>query len=308
MLMLANRLLRIGEHQTDSDNSYRNYIDSQGPKPKGAVNPPSTYARRSSKVVDEFLHARMADRLDLWMGCGFPRSGTTWVCRILSGYLNLPFTKRRTFPAVRRSVLHSHLAYHDRVDQCFYVYRDGRDVMISQYFNRWRVMQDPNHPGSAGWQAFFADLYGPAFDPGDVRGNLARFLESNFANPFSTPLNWPEHVRSWMQPQHERVAYLRYEDMLEDPFEPVRAGLNRFLDGPVDDVKLRSVIDQVSFAKASGRRPGEEAANDYFRKGVSGDWRNHFNREAAEIFAAHAGETLVELGYEVDQSWVAACS
>ena len=40
------------------------------------------------------------------------------------------------------------------------------------------------------------------------------------------------------------------------------------------------------------------------RKGVAGDWRNHFTPEAAHVFDSIAGELLVESGYEPDRSWV----
>ena len=54
----------------------------------------------------------------------------------------------------------------------------------------------------------------------------------------------------------------------------------------------------------TGRRPGEEARGEFARKGVSGDWENHFTRAAAEVFDSYAGNALVELGYEQNSSWV----
>ncbi|MGH2702418.1 MAG: sulfotransferase domain-containing protein [Actinomycetota bacterium] len=40
-----------------------------------------------------------------------------------------------------------------------------------------------------------------------------------------------------------------------------------------------------------------------FRKGVIGDWRNHFTEEHTRAFKDLAGEQLVELGYERDLDW-----
>ncbi len=40
-----------------------------------------------------------------------------------------------------------------------------------------------------------------------------------------------------------------------------------------------------------------------FRKGVIGDWRNHFRAEHREIFKAVAGDVLIDLGYERDSDW-----
>ena len=40
------------------------------------------------------------------------------------------------------------------------------------------------------------------------------------------------------------------------------------------------------------------------RKGIVGDWKNYFNKEAREIFNHYAGDQLIKLGYEKDRSWV----
>lgn len=40
-----------------------------------------------------------------------------------------------------------------------------------------------------------------------------------------------------------------------------------------------------------------------FRKGKIGDWRQHFTAEHKAAFLKHAGDLLIELGYEKDRSW-----
>lgn len=46
--------------------------------------------------------------------------------------------------------------------------------------------------------------------------------------------------------------------------------------------------------------------SETFRKGLIGDWTNHFTDDHVEAFKAEAGEWLVELGYEDDLDWTAA--
>ena len=53
----------------------------------------------------------------------------------------------------------------------------------------------------------------------------------------------------------------------------------------------------LSFKAQAGRAAGEENAKSYLRKGVAGDWRNHFSDEAEAVFERHAGEALRRLGY-----------
>ena len=59
----------------------------------------------------------------------------------------------------------------------------------------------------------------------------------------------------------------------------------------------RSCTESASFEKMSGRRPGQEDATSHLRKGVVGDWREHFDDEISFRFESIAGYLLTELGY-----------
>ncbi len=56
--------------------------------------------------------------------------------------------------------------------------------------------------------------------------------------------------------------------------------------------------------RQSGRFPGQENKKSFMRKGLVGDWHNYFTQEARELFAHYAGDELILLGYEQDQTWV----
>jgi hypothetical protein len=72
----------------------------------------------------------------------------------------------------------------------------------------------------------------------------------------------------------------------------------------IEDWRVEMAVEKFSMQRATGRRPGEEDRSTLIRKGVVGDWVNHFSREAAVAFDRVAGETLVALGYEADRAWV----
>lgn len=55
--------------------------------------------------------------------------------------------------------------------------------------------------------------------------------------------------------------------------------------------------------RARGRTQGDENEHSHYRKGVHGDWINHFTPHAVEVFKERFGEILVKLGYEDDQDW-----
>jgi hypothetical protein len=40
-----------------------------------------------------------------------------------------------------------------------------------------------------------------------------------------------------------------------------------------------------------------------FRKGKSGDWKQHFSEDNKRLFKVKAGDVLIRLGYEKDNEW-----
>lgn len=251
---------------------------------------------------------RWGDALGMWVGAGFPKSGTVWLCQLVGGYLDIPHPRQYALPIAMESVIHTHGAYHPRLPRCVYLYRDGRDVMVSLYFFSMRLMDDPTHPRTAMIRRRrYERALGPGFDPDDVVANLPRFIELEMTDPLGTDVNWAGHIDQWYRPGRPNVAYLSYEGLLADPARAVRGGLEPFLGEPVDEARLRATIDRYDFALMSGRRRGDEDKGAFLRKGVAGDWRRCFSREAAEVFDHYAGATLVTLGYEPDHAWVRDC-
>jgi hypothetical protein len=59
----------------------------------------------------------------------------------------------------------------------------------------------------------------------------------------------------------------------------------------------------IAEAAAALARKTWSAKSSTFRKGVIGDWRNHFTEEHKSIFKELAGQQLIELGYERDLKW-----
>ena len=67
---------------------------------------------------------------------------------------------------------------------------------------------------------------------------------------------------------------------------------------------IEEITEKLSFKKlAGGRKKGQENIKSHYRKGVHGDWKNHFNQEHIEYFKVHYNDLLIKLGYEFSDTW-----
>jgi hypothetical protein len=97
---------------------------------------------------------------------------------------------------------------------------------------------------------------------------------------------------------------LKYEDLLvRDEEILARVLLDECL-LPASRDYLGKVVAANRFeARTGGRKPGAEDLGSHERKGVAGDWKNHFTDRVAKAFKERYGELLVATGYEADDRW-----
>jgi hypothetical protein len=234
----------------------------------------------------------------MWVGCGYPKSGTVWLCQLLSAYLDLPHPRRYRVPVAMPSVLHAHWLPNERLPRTVYIVRDGRDVMVSLYFYEVRLANSPLNPRAArSRQERFNRILGPRADLSDVRSNLARFVEAEMEQPAWMSATWQSHVDAWLQVPPERAAVVRYEDLLQDVQVALAPALEQLTHGPVDLAYLRMAGERFEFARQAGLASAHEGRGPYLRKGISGDWKNYFDSDAERVFEQAAGQTLKRLGY-----------
>lgn len=282
------------------------------------------YARVWSKNITVWLAHNLGDVFGFVYIGGYPKSGTSWVAQQVASYLNLPFIKPsppvpQSFP----SIVHHHWNYHPSIDRSIYVIRDGRDAMVSSYMNTMKnyvrmeeTFDNLNKLNPARNLVLYLGnyseiyrrirgLYGKSFDPWDIHQNLPKFIEMEMKDPFrwAVKLPWPQHVQTWRQ-KSKQTTFIKYEDMLVDPVTVLSDSLEHYLGKEVDRRDLANIVERFSFKRMTGRNPGTENRQSFVRKGISGDWLNHFSREACQVFDHYAGDVLVELGYEPDHAWV----
>jgi hypothetical protein len=185
-----------------------------------------------------------------------------------------------------------------------HVIRDGRDVAISAKHHVW------NRSVDAGG---IHDLEAQDLATRDAyRSDPAAFQRSGrgiFSAAWlaGTAREWAGMIRhARMDGQEllgERYLEVRYEEMLADPVGSTRDVL-AFLDADVGGSAVQTCVEQASFERATrGRTRGDERPTEFLRNGLAGQWKDVFTAEDRTVFKREAGDLLIELGYEADESW-----
>lgn len=248
-----------------------------------------------------FMWHFMQKKLGLMLVSEFPKSGGTWFCQMLSDVSNVPF-QRNVNAKLIKSVLHGHLLFRPRMNKAIIVLRDGRDVMVSAYFH---FLFQRNEGGELSIGAQYHRKHLQFQDYDDIKTNLPKFMEhmfTNFAQKNMTHFSWSESVYN-IEDNRDRLLVVKYEELLQSPKECLKRAL-KFYDLEVpDEKKIDDIVEKYSFKNVTKRKQGQEDRKSFVRKGISGDWKNHFTEEACQVFKKYGGEALVLAGYEKDLSW-----
>lgn len=254
----------------------------------------------SARITHQVV-LRRGRSLGMYVGCGFPKSGTVWLCQLLGTSLGIPFPRNYQSPVMMESVIHAHWRWDRRLPPTAYIRRDGRDVIVSLYFHYLRAMgMDRNPLGRRRLDQRLAHVWGNG-DPTDIRANLPRFIETELRSPLASPLPWHQHVADWWD--RPRVSQVSYEALLANPETELARMVGELTGAEPDPAVVGATVRRYAFKHAAGRAAGTEDRSSFLRKGEVGDWRNHFSREAGEVFDQMAGLELVELGYAENRNW-----
>ena len=259
--------------------------------------------RRASNKATKAIGMYAGGQFPMFFVTEYPKSGGTWLARMVSDAMQVPFPQHYVLPIGFKAVVQNHWRYSHRLRHVFYLYRDGRDVMTSFFFHRMRTIRNRSEANWEGVQKRAERLFGAGFDADDTVSLLPRFIEHEFVQPRGARTNWRDHVMQWFDPARPGVAYLSYEMLRTNPRLTLKRAIETVTEREIDDWRIESAVDRNSMERQTGRRAGQEDRSHFVRRGVVGDWRNHFTREAADVFNDLAGEALVMLGYEDDTRW-----
>jgi sulfotransferase 6B1 len=166
-----------------------------------------------------------------------------------------------------------------------FVYRDPRDMIVSHVF--YATDMQPGHAMHRYYKETLTtneDRINFAINGVQVDGFVMRGVNARY----EAYLGWLE------QPD---VLCLRFEDLILRQDEAI-TWLIDYLEtrGYQPQLTRKEAVDRIKTA-INPQRSGT------FRKGIPGNWRDHFTEENKRVFKEKAGELLIHLGYEADFSW-----
>nr|XP_028595849.1 sulfotransferase family cytosolic 2B member 1-like isoform X1 [Podarcis muralis] len=227
----------------------------------------------------------------------YPKSGTTWMQEILTliyskgdpqpaknipNWTRNPWLEHTYFSKILREtegprLLTTHLPYRvlsaslrkAKPKQVIHLTRNPKDVAVS-FYHFCRMAK------------FFPD-------PGTFDEFLLNFLDG--AVHYGS---WFEHTRGWLSCKEELdVFYITYEELHQD-LEGSVERLSAFLDCPLQPGQMASIQKHCSFASMRNNTmvngtlvPHEimdPSKSQFMRKGIVGDWKNHFSPLQIEMF------------------------
>ncbi|CAL9698334.1 unnamed protein product [Knipowitschia caucasica] len=230
----------------------------------------------------------------------FPKSGTNWALEVVPlvlsggepGLVGSVPTWERTAAIGHKSALHmdldawpsphvcnTHFRY-DAMPESFYqvkpkvinVMRNPKDILISMFYFNNNTVYHPTKDSLTEFQH--------------------KFLEGHVA--FSS---WFDHVKSWLNAEDKsHILYLTYEEMAQDLRQAVKR-VGEFFEKRLDDEAVDKIADMCCFESMKKNNSTRDRTNcnvapklpaldysKYYRKGITGDWRNHLSEEQAQQF------------------------
>ncbi|XP_073492134.1 sulfotransferase 1C4-like [Aquarana catesbeiana] len=224
----------------------------------------------------------------------FPKAGTTWMQEIadlilLQGdveqsmrapcFIKVPFLDLNVKPippGVEAAanmpsprLLKTHMpikllppSFLEKNTKVIYVARNAKDCMVSYYYFQ---LMNKGLPDPGTWNEYFS-----TFLAGDV--------------PWGS---WFDHVIGWWKAKDkQRILYIFYEDMVEDPKREIKK-IIEFLEKDVSDEVLEKILYHTSFEVMKDNPMAnysvlssqlmDQSVSKFMRKGKVGDWKNHFS-------------------------------
>lgn len=229
----------------------------------------------------------------------YPKSGTTWlrflIFQLMTGEAGDFERVNQAIPGVGRHgaaprllrgtgrLIQTHEPHRPAYEKAIYIIRDGRDVVISEYYYHLMLRYwDPRRPFDQFFDRFIA-------------GKVNRYGD------------WKRHVSCWLEAAEastNEIYLVKYEALKTHPLKTL-AGIADFLGCEADEERLLQILADNSLekmrlkdrqARQSVHRHHSDAVG-FVRQGSSGGWNAFLTEDQKNAFERYAGDVLRRMGY-----------
>lgn len=194
-------------------------------------------------------------------------------------------------------VLTSHMPYSDYLSNLLFqkkvknifIIRDVRDILVSNY--KYLTYKDKYHR----LHKYFNSLKS---DNERLRVLIEGIdIETGVSKKKETIGEYSERFLGWFK--DKTCLVVKFEELIGD----AGGGSDQLRNETIDKILDYLSVNLSKSAIVSLRKSLFSPNAKTFRKGQIGDWKNHFNEENKKIFKIHAGQLLLDMGYEKDFNW-----
>ncbi|HET6596367.1 MAG TPA: sulfotransferase [Anaerolineales bacterium] len=180
-----------------------------------------------------------------------------------------------------------------------YIVRDGRDVLLSE---RFRNLVEESRFLNAEDERIAEAL---RKDPSQFTNGTRSLFTENVIRRVAS--GWAKNLREIEDEGRrlfgENYCSLRYEDVLERPFEEIQRLWN-FLGVQVAQSLEDDIINEmISNPDEEWQAKRNEDLASFLPKGRTGNWQRRFTPRDKSLFKEIAGDMLVKWKYEKDLNW-----
>lgn len=176
-----------------------------------------------------------------------------------------------------------HFQFQKKDYRKFIIIRDLRDTLVSAYFS-FKISHAPLTNNLLRWRENLQNL--------DKEKGLIYLMDEVLQRLANIQTSWLDN----------ESFVIKYEDLLDNQYEIIEEIIDR-CEINIERQRLHEIVRTHSFEGMANRKKGQEDINSHQRKGIAGDWQNHFSETIKTEFKQRFGDALIKTGYEKDLNW-----